>query len=383
MAEVIAYGPLLDPDVLAGLIGHRGAAENAPSAEIGGHVAVEAGDRLLPVLAARAGGATAGRALALAPDDLARLDFGLGALGLVRATPEAARADTYLPETPPGPAAPPWDAEDWARHRRALLIELIDEIMAFFGTHDPAAVRRLVPTLTARALARVRGAATTTPVERRSGLGTPDIQTLSRERPYRAFFAVEEHALRHRRFDGRTSEPIHRAVFVNGDAVTLVPYDPVGDSVLLIEQFRIGPHARRDPVPWCLEAIAGRCDSVEPPETVARREAREEAGLEIGRMERIAGYYSTPGVTSEFITAYAGEARLDGAGGNFGLAHEHEDIRALVLPLDDALALVESGEANNGPLLISLLWLACHRERLRHRWLHPAGPTLDGSRRNG
>ena len=54
------------------------------------------------------------------------------------------------------------------------------------------------------------------------------------------------------------SDEVNRAVFISGDAVTVLPYDPRRDRVLLIEQFRAGPFARGDDQPWLLEAIAGR-----------------------------------------------------------------------------------------------------------------------------
>ena len=121
---------------------------------------------------------------------------------------------------------------------------------------------------------------------------------------------MEEHRLRHRRFDGGMSDALDRAVFTSGDAVTVLPFDPRAGTVLLIEQFRAAPYARRDPHPWCLETVAGRCDRPEPPEATARREAREEAGLELGRLERIAGYYPSPGIAAEYITAFVAEADL-------------------------------------------------------------------------
>ena len=179
---------------------------------------------------------------------------------------------------------------------------------------------------------------------------------------------MEEHRLRHRRFDGATSDTLDRAVFTSGDAVTVLPFDPRAGTVLLIEQFRTAPVARRDPQPWCLETVAGRCDRPEPPEATARREAREEAGLEVGRLERIAAYYPSPGIVAEFITAFVAEADLAAAGGVHGLAEEHEDIRVLVVPLDAAVAAVESGEVRNAPLMLSLLWLDRHAARLRAAW---------------
>jgi nudix-type nucleoside diphosphatase (YffH/AdpP family) len=224
-----------------------------------------------------------------------------------------------------------------------------------------------------RALARVRARGDAAPVRARSGFAAAEaVETLGLARPYARYFGVEEHRLRHRRFDGRMSAPLDRAVFASGDAVTVLPFDPGRRRVLLIEQFRAGPFARRDPHPWCLEAIAGRCDAGEGPEATARREAREEAALALGRIERIAGYYTSPGTMTEHITAFVAEAELDRAGGVFGLPEEDEDIRVLVMGLDAAMALVRLGEVNNAPLLLSLLWLAAEADRLAAAWAAPA-----------
>ena len=113
--------------------------------------------------------------------------------------------------------------------------------------------------------------------------------------PYARYFGVEEHHLRLRRINGSWSATMMRAVLASGDAVTLLPWDPVSETVLLVEQLRAGHIARHDPKPWSLGAIAGRCDVLEPYEDVAGREASEEAGLQIGRLERISGYYPRQG----------------------------------------------------------------------------------------
>ncbi len=121
--------------------------------------------------------------------------------------------------------------------------------------------------------------------------GAPDVTVLTTERPFRGFFAVETVTLTHRRHDGAESAPLRREVFVACDAVTVLPYDPVRDRVLLIEQFRAGPLLRGDPRPWQVEAIAGRIDGADTPEDTARREAIEEAGLTLGALLPVAGYY--------------------------------------------------------------------------------------------
>jgi ADP-ribose pyrophosphatase len=180
------------------------------------------------------------------------------------------------------------------------------------------------------------------------------------------FFSVDVYHLRHPRFDGSLSPRLTREVFVVGDAVTVLPYDPVRDRVLLIEQFRMGPFGRGDPLPWQLEAIAGRIDPGESPEEAARREAVEEAGLVLGRLEKVAEYYPTPGAVTEYLYSYVALCDLpDGVAGVFGAAEEAEDIKGHLVSFDRLIEVMVAGEIGNAPLLLTVLWLQRERMRLR------------------
>ena len=254
---------------------------------------------------------------------------------------------------------------------RARLVEALVEIMGQYGRRPAAEMPALLHGIGIRALGRARARSGAVPVVLGTAHGPGDVETVERDFAYANYFGLEEHRLRHRRFDGTMSDVVGRGVFTSGDAVTVLPFDPRAGTVLMIEQFRAGPYVRQDPRPWSLETVAGRCDRAEPLEETARREAREEAGLELGRIERIAAYYPSPGIMSEYITAFAAEADLSAAGGVHGLAEEHEDIRTIVVPLADALAAAAAGEINNAPLLLSLYWLDRNAARLSAQWLHP------------
>jgi ADP-ribose pyrophosphatase len=206
----------------------------------------------------------------------------------------------------------------------------------------------------------------TAPVTLRRATLPGDVQLLAERRPYEDYFAVQEYDLRFRHFDGGMSAEVSRAVFVTGDAVTVLPYDAARDRVLLIEQFRPAPFARGDMECWSLEAIAGRVDTGETPEDAARREAVEEAELALGDLIRVAGYYPSPGAVAEYLYSYVALTDLpDGCTGVFGLPGEAENIRGHLVGFDALMALVASGEINNAPLLLTVLWLARERARLR------------------
>ena len=192
------------------------------------------------------------------------------------------------------------------------------------------------------------------------------MQLVARSEPYAHFFAVEEYDLRYRRFDGALSPVINRAAFVSGDAATVLPYDPVRDRVMVVEQFRVGPFARGDANPWMIEAIAGRVDPFETPEQCARREAAEEAGLSLHDLIEVARYYPSPGAKTEYLYSYVALCDLpDDTPRLGGEAAEAEDIRAHVIPFDRLMEIVRLPEGGNGPLILTAMWLAANRDRLR------------------
>lgn len=181
---------------------------------------------------------------------------------------------------------------------------------------------------------------------------------------YRGFFSLTRFKLRHTLFRGGWSEVLDRELFHRGRAVAVLPYDPVTDQVLLIEQFRVGAVGVKE-VPWLIETVAGAVEDGETAEEVAHREAREEAGCALRELIRIGEFFPTPGGCSEKITLFCGIVDASQAGGVHGLAEEDEDILVSVVDLAEALAWVEQGRIDSATPIIALQWLALNRDRLR------------------
>lgn len=199
-------------------------------------------------------------------------------------------------------------------------------------------------------------------------LSRDDVEILDTETLWKGFFRMDRVRLRHRLFAGGWGQPITREVFERGHAAALLPYDPVRDEVVLIEQFRAAAMTA-GAEPWLVEIVAGIIEDGETAEEVARRETVEEAGCEVTDIVPVMDVFTTPGGSSERIAIFVGRVNTQGVGGIHGLADEGEDIRVFTESLDAALARQANGGIVNLIAIAALQWLALNREEIRARWL--------------
>lgn len=264
-------------------------------------------------------------------------------------------------------AKPPAEAAEAPPPQQAqLAAEIARQILKAPASLPAAVLAGRLPMIGTWAASRLRaaaGAASGGEIVRRRAAAEVELQ--DEAEPFTGYFALRRPVLRHSRHDGGRSPWLSREVFLMGDAVVVLPWDPRRDRVLLIEQFRAAPLLRADPQPWMLEAVAGRVDAGESPEDAAHREAREEADLTLSRLIPVLGTYPSPGAVGEFHHHYLGIADLpDGTGGIHGLAEEAEDIRGHLLPRRRLEEMVLAGQIPNGPLAMIVLWLRAEAGRL-------------------
>lgn len=366
--RIFLYGTLCDPDLFQIVSGAPLEAREATLHDVA--IYWVDGDNF-PVLTEKSGAATSGLLVGADPTVRARLDF--YELGFGYAVEER----TVLTETGPVLAAvyapsiehkagEAWSLATWQDRHSALTRMAAFDYMTLMSTHTPEAAARAFPQIRVRAASRLRAMMAPSADPMKPTMSDRTVTPQRTEQPYADYFAVREDWLSFPKFDGGSSEVVKRASFLGGDAVTVLPYDPAIDSVLMIRQFRHGPFARGDTNPWTLEPAAGRIDPGETPEETAKRELFEETRVSAKSLHFVGRYYPSPGAFSEYLFSYVAVADLTGSdGGIGGLENEAEDIMRHVVPLADALKMIETGAANTGPLILSLNWLALHKDHLR------------------
>ena len=160
--------------------------------------------------------------------------------------------------------------------------------------------------------------------------------------------------------DGST---VPRALEDHGEAACVLPYDPGRRVALLVRQNRVGPAFWGEPASVD-EAPAGGLDGGEPEET-AIREAMEEAGVRLERLEPVAHAYSMPSVSSERLWLYlAPYAETDRVGTGGGLPGEGEQVAVLELPLSVLAEQARSGRLVDLKTLVLVQALMLRRPEL-------------------
>lgn len=174
-----------------------------------------------------------------------------------------------------------------------------------------------------------------------------DERVLSDERYKLSMFEFD-----YRRSDGSWQRQ-SREIFDRKHAAAVLPIDPARGTVILIRQFRL-PAFLTGYREALVEVVAGALDG-DTPQDCARREAMEEAGVEVSDLECAYHCFMTPGAVTErmhlFTGTYSAASRTAKGG---GLVDEGEDIEVLEMPLDDALAMMKRGEIVDAKTLLLL-----------------------------
>jgi nudix-type nucleoside diphosphatase (YffH/AdpP family) len=145
-----------------------------------------------------------------------------------------------------------------------------------------------------------------------------------------------------------------------GDGAAVLPIDRKADTVLLIRQFR-WPVFETGYRQLLIEAIAGKLDG-DTPENCVLSEAMEEAGVVIHDPKQVFHTFMSPGAVKErvfmFIADYDAAIPRHETG---GIRAEGEDIETLEIPLEQAMAMIASGEIADAKTVMLLQYAALNR----------------------
>lgn len=193
------------------------------------------------------------------------------------------------------------------------------------------------------------------------------LEVIARERCFNGFLSLVRYRLRHSLFAGGWSQEIKRERIEQLNAVAAILYDAIRDQVVMVEQFRIGAleHGRGA---WTLEPVGGILNRGERADEVVRREALEEAGVEIQELEHIATYHVSPGVSADRVRLFCGRVDAGKAEGIHGVRNEGEETCVRVIDAEQAISGVLSGRMDVSSAIIGAQWLALNRGRLRVEW---------------
>jgi len=135
-----------------------------------------------------------------------------------------------------------------------------------------------------------------------------------------------------------------REIVEHGDCVAIIAID-ADDNVLLVKQFR-KPVEKE-----LLEIPAGSIDPGEDPVTTVRREMQEETGYLPQKVERLGGFYSSPGFCTEYLHLYLATDLTPSP----LYAEDTESIKLVRVPISQIRSLIASGSICDAKSITGLL----------------------------
>lgn len=150
----------------------------------------------------------------------------------------------------------------------------------------------------------------------------------------------------------RTGGVRARQVVLHPGAVVILPMVD-DDQVCLIRNERVAVGKT------LIELPAGTMEPPATPQEMAIRELKEETGYAAARWRQLPSFYMSPGILREQMHAFVAEGLTAGDHAR----EEGENIDNLVVPWNEALAMVDRGEIEDAKTICALLlW-----ERLRNK----------------
>lgn len=160
--------------------------------------------------------------------------------------------------------------------------------------------------------------------------------------------------------DGKWVEQA-RESYDRGNGAAVLLYNVKKQTVVLISQFRMPTYLNGNDTGLMIEVTAGLLDG-DDPQTCVIKEAEEESGFRVHKVEKIFEAYMSPGAVTEILHFYIAEySDSDKVSEGGGLAAEQEDITVLEVGFDRALDMIHNGEIKDAKTIMLLQYLKIHK----------------------
>ena len=184
---------------------------------------------------------------------------------------------------------------------------------------------------------------------------TTKFKILSKKNLYDGFFKMNEVKIKYRKYDGNWSNEVTRELFGGAQVSAVLPYDPIKNEIILLQQFRAGTISKKYDN-YLFEIVAGIIDKGETPEQAAIRECLEETGCHVKKLTPIQSYFPAPGSSESFYHLFLGEIKTFEGTRIMGIESENEDIKVESFDVDEVKEKLNNKEILNGLTLIALQW---------------------------
>ena len=151
-----------------------------------------------------------------------------------------------------------------------------------------------------------------------------------------------QYVVEYTRIDGRVEQQI-REMHDTGNGAAILLYDLPHRKIVLIKQFRLAAMINENGDGVLYEVCAGLVENNDPKATIIK-EVKEETGFQISDPKYLFSAFATPGAKTEkihFFTSPVNTEAIENKGG--GMEEEQEDIEVVIMPFDEAWAMVKDG----------------------------------------
>ena len=142
---------------------------------------------------------------------------------------------------------------------------------------------------------------------------------------------------------------VNREIVINKGAVVIVPVTS-NNEVRLVKKYR--PAAQK----WGSDLPAGGLEAGEDPDLAAPRELLEETGDRAANWQKLHGFYSAPGILTEFLHLYLATDLIPGPN-NLGF---DEHIEVITVPWAEAIDMMRRYEIEDAKTIAGLMLAGLH-----------------------